>query len=487
MTYYLFFLPVNYSKNRVVRNIFRHICNTILLCASILFYCWGEKLLVLVMLLSTVIDYSCGLLIAKINALKNNNYLWLKRFALLISLLANLSILAFFKYFNFGIDNLNSILGIVGLQSLQLHNVLKISLPLGISFYTFQSMSYTIDVYRGNIAATGNFLDFACFVTMFPQLVAGPIVRYKDLAAEIIHRKINNENIVQGINRFIIGLGKKVLIANTVAVAADGIFSIPMNEMTSGLAWVGIISYTLQIYFDFSGYSDMAIGLGLLLGFHFPENFNFPYSAQSIQDFWRRWHISLSSWFRDYLYIPLGGSKVSTQRIYINLVIVFTLCGLWHGASWTFVVWGLFHGIFLVIERLGLAQQLKKNPAPVRHLYVMIVAMCGWVLFRAESFSQALIFLRSMAGFAPGSGIVYNSAQYINPEFITAVVIGAIFSVPTLQWIKDKTHLHSVQTGASYLKNTYRYVELIVVAGIMFMCYVSLSSGTYNPFIYFRF
>ena len=488
LVYYFFFIPVNYSNNFFIRNVFRHICNTIILCASILFYCWGEKVLVFVMLFSTVIDYLCGLFIAKINLntdLRTNHAFW-KNTALFISIFVNLSILIFFKYFNFGIDNINNVFSIMGLQSWKLQNVLKISLPLGISFYTFQSMSYTIDVYRGQVKATKNFLDFACFVTMFPQLVAGPIVRYKDIAAQIIHRKIKKENIVVGVKRFIIGLGKKVLIANTVAVAADGIFSIPNDEITTGLAWIGIISYTLQIYFDFSGYSDMAIGLGKLLGFNFPENFNYPYSAQSIQDFWRRWHISLSTWFRDYLYIPLGGSKCSTRKIYFNLVIVFTLCGLWHGASWTFIVWGLFHGIFLVLERIGLASWLKKRTSIERHVYVMLVAMCGWVFFRAETFSQALTFFKAMIGISSGTGMFFNVFQYINPEFIISLVLGIIFSFSLLSKSRRNFKFFIDQSN-SFFKITYALFELIFISVIMFLCYLNLSSGTYNPFIYFRF
>ncbi|RJP57770.1 MAG: MBOAT family protein [Candidatus Auribacter fodinae] len=491
VVYYLLFFPVKFLKRQGLKNFFRHTCNTFILLASILFYCWGEKILVLVMLLSTVIDYCCGLLISRADAVhlvdQHKKKKFLQKSGLIISISCNLLILAFFKYFNFGMDNYNTVMGMFGLSSLQIQNVLKVTLPLGISFYTFQSMSYTIDVYRGNVKATTNFLDFACFVTMFPQLVAGPIVRYKDLAEQIIERTITAHHIVYGIQRFIVGLGKKVIIANTVAATADAIFAIPGNYMTSGLAWLGILSYTLQIYFDFSGYSDMAIGLGSLLGFTFPENFNHPYRSQSVQEFWRRWHISLSSWFRDYLYIPLGGSQCSLFRTYFNLVIVFTLCGLWHGASWTFVVWGLFHGCFLVLERLGLLKWINQRPVPIRHMYVMSVAICGWVLFRAETFTQAIVFFQSMAGFAPGDGSLYSINAYLNGECLIALMIGSLLSVPVVPWLSRTVHSLAESDMSWLVKKLFSGVELAVMIGIMILCYLSLSSGTYNPFIYFRF
>ena len=488
-----FILPLLIPGKRIT---ILRIKNFILFATSIIFYSWGEKLLVLVMLSSTVIDYFCGLMVSrqwgvksdKIQALeKGGSRTGIQRLGLVLSIVTNLSILAFFKYFNFFIDNINASFAAAGFGD-SLLGVMSIALPLGISFYSFQSMSYTIDVFRGDTKATRNFIDFACYVTMFPQLVAGPIVRYRDIAEQLVTRKVDTAGFAAGIRRFIIGLGKKVLIADIVSLPADKIFALPLDSVSFELAWLGTICYTLQIYFDFSGYSDMAIGIGQMLGFRYPENFNFPYISKSIKEFWRRWHISLSSWFRDYLYIPLGGSQKSKLSTYTNLVTVFFLCGLWHGASWTFVVWGLYHGAFLVIERLGFGNVLEKTPGIVRHIYVMITAMFGWVLFRAESFEQAIAFMRSMVGFGPATPQLYEIGLYATGPVVLAIVAGIIGSAPIARWLEDKL---SQPNGEGQLPSgrlvTLSVLRQTIVLILLILAIAQMSAGTYSPFIYFRF
>lgn len=482
--YHLLFSSIKFSKNIEIKNFFLTASNLLLLFSSLLFYFWGEAWLVLVMLTSTAIDYLCGIGIGSTNKERYRKVL------LSLSIASNLSFLAFFKYFNFGLDSFNTIATSIGLHNWQINNFIEIALPLGISFYTFQSMSYTIDVYRREVEPTRNFLGFACFVTMFPQLVAGPIVRYKDISKQIFQRTISRELFTSGCILFIIGLGKKVLIANAVAVPADKIFGLPSELLTPELAWFGIVCYTLQIYFDFSGYSDMAIGLGRILGFTFPINFNYPYAAKSIQDFWRRWHISLSSWFRDYLYIPLGGSRGNPARVYFNLVLVFLLCGLWHGASWVFVIWGLYHGAFLVAERLCLSTWLNRLWLPLRHIYVILVAMGGWVLFRSSSVDQAMTFYSVMFGFSPGQTYPFNIQMYLSGEIILAIAIGILFSWPIVPWISKWVEKLYEQTSV-IVGNTshiiYSGAKIIFFLSITLLSLASISSGTYNPFIYFRF
>ena len=307
-----------------------------------------------------------------------------------LAIAVNLVVLGVFKYANFFADNVNAVAAAIGAPPLAFPHVL---LPIGISFYTFHAISYVVDVYRRDASAQKSPVHAALYLLLFPQLIAGPIIRYRYIADQLEQRVVSLDDFAVGVRRFVIGLGKKVLIANTVAAPADKIFSMPLAELTPAHAWLGIVCYTLQIYFDFSGYSDMAIGLGRMFGFHFPENFRWPYVADTVQEFWRRWHISLSSWFRDYLYVPLGGNRVSPARMYANLVTVFFLCGLWHGASWNFVIWGLFHGSFLVVERLGLAAAIRRLWRPLRHVYLLLVVMIGWVFFRADTLPSAVAFL----------------------------------------------------------------------------------------------
>ncbi|HEY4908542.1 MAG TPA: MBOAT family O-acyltransferase, partial [Methylomirabilota bacterium] len=321
------------------------------------------------------------------------------------------------------------------------------------------------------------------YIVFFPQLIAGPIIRYRDIADQLVHRVVTREAFARGVQRFVIGLGKKMLIANTVAVPADAIFALPPSELTWGLAWLGIACYTLQIYFDFSGYSDMAIGLALLFGFRFPENFNYPYIARSMTDFWRRWHISLSTWFRDYVYVPLGGNRRGPARTFLNLWLVFFLCGLWHGAAWTFVVWGLYHGSFLVLERLGLGRWLEGLWTPARHAYTMLAVMVGWVFFRAESLHQAGGYLAAMAGFATGSGLEQHVGLQLNAIVALALAAGVLGSAPLLprlaRWRRD---IATMEVRVLVEAGRLAGLAVLFVASAMLM-----AAGTYNPFIYFRF
>ena len=397
-----------------------------------------------------------------------------------LSICSNLAFLLFFKYFNFGIDSFNSVVP----DSWQLNDVIKVALPLGISFYTFQSMSYTIDVYRGHVKATRNLIDFGAYVTLFPQLVAGPIVRYSTIADQLIHRVISLESFSYGLQRFILGLAKKVLIANTLARTADWAFSLSENELTAPLAWAGIICYSLQIYYDFSGYSDMAIGLGHMFGFKFLENFNYPYISRSIQEFWHRWHISLSTWFRDYLYIPLGGNRKGSIRTYANLIVVFFLCGLWHGASWTFIAWGLYHGFFLIIERAGVKALVDRMPLALGHSYALLVIMGGWVLFASDSFSHALYYLSAMGGFDSVLKPVYYQ-DYFKTDLIWAAICGIIFSTPLLPIISKSWP--KLTNRIPFIEHPLRFGQVAGLLALLLFSIAFLASGTFNPFIYFRF
>jgi alginate O-acetyltransferase complex protein AlgI len=361
-----------------------------------------------------------------------------------------------------------------------------IRLPIGISFFTFQGLSYVLDVHRGEGRIQKNPIDFALYIALFPQLIAGPIVRYRDVYDQIVHRTTTVTGFAYGVRRFVIGLGKKMLIANFVAKVADAIFLIPSSELPPSVAWLGIVCYTLHIYFDFSAYSDMAIGLGHMFGFSFLENFNYPYVSRSITEFWRRWHMSLSSWFRDYLYIPLGGNRRGPYRTYFNLLLVFFLCGLWHGASFNFVVWGLFHGGFLVVERVGLGAWLEKQASVLRHAYVLLVVMVGWVFFRAADLTQALAYLRSMCWMQPGKPDWHHVGLYFDSVLVLALVAGIIGSMPWLPKVAA-WHERKLQEGRSALGLGLELVGLVLLGLVFFSSALELSAGTYNPFIYFRF
>ena len=388
----------------------------------------------------------------------------------------NISLLGIFKYSNFFIDNINS------LFNMNL-NIPTIALPLGISFFTFQTMSYVIDVYRHDGKVQNNIFDLALYISLFPQLVAGPIVRYETVDNQISNRKHSMDKFADGVNRFIIGLGKKVIYSNQLGLIADSVFAAQVSELSTLEAWLGIICYTLQIYFDFSGYSDMAIGLGKMFGFDFLENFNYPYISQSVSEFWRRWHISLGSWFRDYVYIPLGGNRVSPIKQYRNLFIVWSLTGIWHGANWTFMAWGLYYGILIALEKAFLDKLLKKLPQIFRHIYLVLIVMIGWVFFRAENITQAIDFIRVLGGI--GANGIYNNSfiSYINESgFI--VILAIIFSVPVLPKVKSMLELnHKKLVESRFMYFTHS----ACLMSIMFIIVVILVNSTYNPFLYFRF
>lgn len=455
--------------------------NTLLLIASMIFYIWGEIFYSGIFLFSMVLNYVLGLLVDR--ARQRAAGIGVIAFACA----ANLLLMAGFKYANFLTDNLNFLLGILSIPSLHLNPV---HLPIGISFFTFHAISYQIDIWRGTSRVQRNPIDLGLYLALFPQLIAGPIIRYHDIDSQLQKREINLDNLYFGMRRFIYGLAKKLIIANPLGLVADKIFALPAQELTAPLAWLGAGSYTLQLYFDFSAYSCMAIGLARMLGFRFLENFNYPYISRSIQEFWRRWHISLSRWFRDYLYIPLGGNRFGEHRTYINLITVFFLCGLWHGASWSFVVWGLYHGLFLCLERAGLDNWLTRLPRLLTHVYTLLVVIIGWVFFRAENLSYALDYLQAMAGFGAASTIRDNVGYYMTGEFVLVVSVALVLSTPVWtfleQWLesspkKDKSlalrvgHF-SIQTASA-----------IYVLALGFLCLLYVNAGTYNPFIYFRF
>ncbi len=452
--------------------------NLFLLAASLLFYAWGEPAFVPVMLASILINYVAALAIDSRRGRRETKWL------LVLAVVANLAVLAYYKYANFAFENLSLLLTSMGLDGLKFRLIV---LPLGISFFTFQALSYVVDVYRGDGKVQKNPINVALYIALFPQLIAGPIVRYTDVAVQIVQRTVTRAGFSEGIRRFIFGLGKKILIANRVGATADAIFASPAGELSAAAAWLGVVCYTLQIYFDFSGYSDMAIGLGHMFGFRFLENFNYPYVARSITEFWRRWHISLSSWYRDYLYVPLGGNRVVTWRVYLNLIIVFMLCGLWHGASWNFVVWGLYHGTFLVVERrFRVHEWLSQLGKPIGHAYVLLAVMISWVLFRAESLGVAIAYLTAMLGLnSAASDVDWQSHVY--PGLIAAIVVGCIGSIPTMPWIKQTLDKLRGPGLRAPLNASTSFVAVAFFGLVLLASVVTLSAATYNPFIYYRF
>jgi len=509
------FLPVVLLLHLVLPHRAR---NLWLLAASLFFYAWGEEVLVVVMLLSITGNWLLGLWIERARQRQRS-----ARGALIGSVVLNLGLLVFFKY----ADWLWSILGYLlvacglvestpaplaswlpqdsGWRAVFLTPEDNLRLPIGISFFTFQAWSYVIDVYRRDTQVQRNWFDFGLYVSLFPQLIAGPIVRYTDVAREILARAVSVTGFASGARRFVIGLGKKMLVANPVAEAADGIFAVPVGELTTPVAWCGALCYAIQIYFDFSAYSDMAIGMGRMLGFEFLENFRHPYVARSVTEFWRRWHISLSTWFRDYVYIPLGGSRIRPARTYLNLVTVFFLCGLWHGASFNFVVWGLFHGAFLVLERIvggtdaerpGWVERAARGwlPVPVAralqsgaaHAYLLVTVVVGWVFFRAADLETAWGYLRAMGGLQTGLPEVHHVDLWVDARIglaILAGVVGSIDWLPRVQrWYRalDEARHGVVKLTAGLAGEV---LLVLVFVGAAF----ELAAGSYNPFIYFRF
>src|SRR6202521_816643 len=468
------FLPVVLLAYFVVP---RGLRNAFLVLASILFYAWGEGVYAIVMLLSMSINYVFGRLIDD----HRNQARWI----LALAVAANLAPLIFFKYMAFFMQNAAPVLQLAGIRNLRIDHV---HLPLGISFFTFHSISYLVDIYRRDAAAQRSPVDLALYISFFPQLIAGPIIRYHDIADQLRNRIVRAEDFAIGIQRFIIGLAKKVIIANTLAGPADRIFALPPEQLTAPLAWLGIICYTFQIYFDFSGYSDMAIGLARMFGFRFLENFNYPYISRSIQEFWRRWNISLSNWFRDYLYIPLGGNKVAPARVYFHLVLVFLLCGLWHGASWNFVLWGALHGIFLIFERLGLARALASSGRWLAHTYALLVVIIGWVFFRAETLPGAIGYLKAMAGFGRGNGLEHNAALYLDNELKLILVLAMVGATPIGSRLAGMaaSRWHG-QAPVRWSGWSLSIAGDLCLTAIFLVSASYLAAGTYNPFIYFRF
>lgn len=452
--------------------------NALLFGASLLFYAWGEALVVLVLLLSALINFVAGRLIERGQ----------RRAGLLLSLVGSLSLLFYYKYTNFLFESVRGFAEAFALPVSDGLTLAQIALPIGISFYTFQGISYTLDIYWGRIRANRSFLDYGTYVAMFPHQIAGPIVRYADIAPELADRHVTVEKFGIGAERFIIGLAKKVLLANTFAGIADTVFNAPPDSYPTATAWLGIVAYTLQIYFDFSGYSDMAIGLGKMVGFDFKENFNYPYVARSIQDFWRRWHISLSSWFRDYLYIPLGGNRGSQARTYRNLLIVFFVTGLWHGASWNFIIWGLYHGLFLLIERAGLGKRLDRAPAVVGHVYTLLVVLIGWVFFRAPDLSSAVGYLQKMAGLTPAaSSVAYPLSYFMNAEVLGTLLLGFVLATPVYHGFQTFWHRLLARVVITPARLTLDTAYVLGLVGLFVMAVAYLAADTYNPFIYFRF
>lgn len=434
--------------------------NLVLFFGSLIFYAWGEPVYVVLMLFSTLSDYIHGLLIARYREKPAAKYL------LVSSVVINLGLLGFFKY-----------------------SGLNLPLPIGISFYTFQTMSYTIDVYRGEVEAQKNLLDFGVFVTMFPQLIAGPIVKYSTVAKELKERHATLEDMAAGAKRFTIGLGKKVLLANNVGQLFTEISGMAAGELTASMAWMGILAYAFQIYFDFSGYSDMAIGLGRIMGFHFPENFNYPYTAVSITDFWRRWHMSLSSWFREYVYIPLGGNRKGLNRQLINILIVWSLTGIWHGAGWNFLLWGMWFAVFLILEKVFLGKLLAKIPKFFGWLYAMTVVLISWCFFSLEQTDKIVLFLKAMFGFGE-AGLYSNRTLYLFSNYGILFLLLAAGAVPLLkrlvEWLQKKCS-NGQQKKLMPARIFYILFENVFLIAVLILSIANIVDASYNPFLYFRF
>ena len=467
-----FFLPITLALTYLFKN--SRYKNLLLLIISVFFYVFGEGELILLMFGSITLNFFLGKWVA--NSTKNT--------AITVGVIVNLLILIIYKYSGFIVENINPLLGL-----LKIHTIPKpeIKLPAGISFYTFHSISYLIDVYRKDNKVQKSYVDMALYISLFPQLIAGPIIRYKDIAWQFSKRAFKAHRFQLGVERFIIGLGKKAIIANTLGYNTDQLFVHNPSELSTPASWLAIVSYSLQLYFDFSGYSDMAIGLAKMLGFDFLENFNFPYKAKSIKEFWTRWHISLSNWFRDYLYIPLGGNRVNTLRLYLNLSIVFFLTGLWHGASWNFIVWGMIHGFFMIMERLWLSRVLVKTGF-FQHIYAMFVVMIAWVFFRIDTLPNAIVFIKSL--FGTGNSSIITAKTYLSREYTMALVVALLLSVNLFNISVRQMVFKVIRSKTfeiSFVKSSVRSLKsfgLIII--FIYACLIVVSS-TYNPFIYFRF
>ncbi len=474
ITFLFAFLPLTILLYFIVGKALR---NILLLSASLFFYAWGEGAYLLLMLGSIALNYAIGFYLGRVKEHKS------RRRAVILGISLNLLMLGIFKYTNWFSD---IVAGII--PSLESSDLLSepIHLPIGISFFTFQALSYIIDVYRNDTQAQNNPFHLGLYIASFPQLIAGPIVRYNQVAKQIVERRHSLTLFASGVERFVFGLSKKVLIANQMGLMADLIFAQDYTQLSPGIAWLGIVCYTLQIYFDFSGYSDMAIGLGRMFGFQFSENFNYPYIASSMQDFWKRWHISLSTWFRDYLYIPLGGNRCGDKLTYRNLFIVFLLCGLWHGASWNFVIWGLIHGTFLALERKTLKHFLKTLRPILRHCYTLFIVINAWVFFRIEDMSDAFDYMGAMY-FLNDSTWSFNLQinNSLNSLFILSFLLGLLFCFPVFHYVEDL--IFSLVKGRRYTFIIGETAKTCMLVSLLYLCVSFLAVNSYNPFIYFRF
>ena len=440
--------------------------NYVLLIASLIFYAWGEPRYLAIMLVVILLNYIFAILV------ESGKY---KKLFLSIAIIGNLSFLIYFKYFNFIIENLNKI---------RIFNIspINVIMPIGISFYTFQALSYVMDVYRGEVKAQKSVYNVALYVTFFPQLIAGPIVKYHDIEKEIMKRKVDFLGIYSGLKRFSFGLGKKIILANTFGAVVDEIFKTNIEVLDYKIMWLGAVCYTLQLYFDFSGYSDMAIGLGRIFGFHFLENFNYPYIATSVTDFWHRWHISLSTWFKEYVYIPLGGNRKGLARQILNILIVWTLTGIWHGAGWNFLFWGLWFALFLILEKLFLGELLKNAPVVFGRVYTLAAVLISWVFFALEKPGEILAYLQAMFGLN-GVGLMNTQAMFLGNEYLVLLIIALVACLPVGSLLIHR--LKSSKTGPAMA--LYRVGEKVIPAALLILSVAYIVDASYNPFLYFRF
>ena len=452
--------------------------NLIILLSGLLFYSWGEPIYVIVMLISTMIDYFAGLIMNHFDGRKVP-----RRICLIVSIVMNLGLLGIFKYSGFIAENINAIAGtqLIDINNMNFFGIEYLPmnmLPIGISFFTFQSMSYTIDLYLGNVKVQKNPISFAAFVTLFPQIVAGPIVRYDDVAKELDDRSITIDLIYDGIIKFIIGLSKKVLIANSIGALWTSVKATDIANVSVVSSWLGILAFTFQIYFDFSGYSDMAVGLGKMMGFNFPKNFDYPYLSKSISEFWRRWHITLGAWFKSYVYIPLGGNRKGMARTIFNLAVTWFLTGVWHGASWNFILWGTLYGVVIILEKLFLGKLLDKIPDIFGHIYTMLLVILGWVLFDTADLPTAGAYIAKMFGFGGGAFIDSTAMYQIATYGITFII--CIIGCTNL----PKLAVEALKKKSAVLVN---YGGIAVMTGMFIICAAYLVDQTYNPFLYFNF
>ena len=462
LTFLFLFLPAVLLVYYVVP---RQGKNAVLFLFSLIFYAWGEPVYVVLMIFSTILDYCCGRLVEKHRGTTR------QKLGLIISICGNLGLLFVFKYSDFLIGTVNSVFG----TAIPLP---ELPLPIGISFYTFQTMSYTIDVYRGDAKLQRSILSFGAYVSLFPQLIAGPIVRYQDIADQLDHRYHSFDSFGEGAKRFVTGLGKKVLLANNIGLLWSTISETKSAQLTTLGAWLGILAFAFQIYYDFSGYSDMAIGLGRMFGFRFLENFNYPYVSRSVTEFWRRWHMSLGTWFRDYVYIPLGGNRRGLPLQLRNIAIVWLLTGFWHGASWNFVLWGVFYGVLLVCEKLFLLKWLKRIPSFASHIYTMLVVLLGWVLFAFDDLGQGLSFMKVL--FGAGAGFSSGRTMYLLLSYLPLLGICAVAATPLMKTVYAKLR----ETCGQGVLLSADMIRILILWGLSI---AYLISGSYNPFLYFRF